>query len=105
MADENAAPKPAAKAPADLAEVLTSLIGKVVTMVNPESLEEAPTGYQLIQGFYRAKIMSVGTDHVAIVVEFVHRRGEKTKEAVKQFVPFHRIKRLTLTKAEVFLHI
>ncbi len=86
-------------------EVLQSVVGKVVTMVNPESLEEAPTGYQLSRGFYRAKVVAVSDDYVAIVVEFIHRRGEKSKEPVKQYIPFGRIKRLSVAKSEVFLHI
>lgn len=92
-------------APETYRALLASLTGKVVTMVNPESLEEAPTGYQLTKGFYRAKVLDVGRDYVAVIVEFVHRRGDKSKETVKQYLPIGKIKRLTVSKSEVFLHI
>ena len=86
-------------------DALQAVTGKVVTMVNPESLEEAPTGYQLTRGFYRAKVLAVGKDYVTVVVEFVHRRKEQTKETVKQYIPLARIKRMSVSKSEIFLHI
>ena len=91
--------------PGSFTDVLRQLVGKVVTMVNPESLEEAPTGYQLTRGFYRAKVVGVGSDFVTVVVEFVHRRRDKSKETAKQYIPVSRIKRLSVMKAETFLHI
>ena len=92
-------------APQTYRDVLETMAGKMITVVNPESLEEAPTGYQLTRGFYRAKVLSVADDHVCIVVEFVHRRGNKGKEPVKQYLPIARIKRVTVSKTEIFLHI
>ncbi len=86
-------------------DALQAVVGKVVTMVNPESLEEAPTGYQLSRGFYRAKVLALGKDYVTVVVEFVHRRKEQSKETVKQYIPLSRIKRMSVSKSEVFIHI
>ena len=95
----------ASTSPATYVDVLKTVTGKMITVVNPESVEDAPTGYQLIRGFYRAKVLTVAEDYVTIVVEFVRRRGEKGKEPVKQYLPVHKIKRLTVSKSEIFLHI
>ncbi len=87
------------------AEVIRSLVGKVVTMVNPESLEDAPMGYQLTTGFYRAKILSVQDDFATIATELLHKGKETVREPVKQFIPLTRIKRVTIAKSDVLLHL
>ncbi len=88
-----------------LGDILRSLAGKVVTMVNPESLENAPMGYQLTTGFYRAKVLAVHDDMVSIATELVHKGRETTKEPVRQFIPFDRIKRISFAKSDVLVHI
>ncbi|MFG0320166.1 MAG: hypothetical protein ACF8XB_23035 [Planctomycetota bacterium JB042] len=88
-----------------LADVLKSLHGKVVTMVNPESLEDAPMGYQLTTGFYRAKILGVTDQLLTVATELVHKGREGTKEPVKQFIPLARIKRISFAKSDILVHI
>lgn len=87
--------------------VLRSLVGKVVTMANPESLEDSPMGYQLKTGFYRAKVLSVRDDYISVAVELVRKsKGrEPVKEPMRQFIPLDRIKRLSVGKSEIILHI
>ena len=100
--------KPAAK-PAvharSLREVLEQLAGKVVTMVNPESFEDAAVGSRLVTGFYKAKISFVGDDYVEVLTEFERKRGGPQREAVRQFIPIRKIKRISLLKGERLVHI
>lgn len=88
-----------------MADVLASLKGKIVTMVNPESLEDAPMGYQLTTGFYRAKILTVSDQMVIVGTELVRKGREAAKEPVKQFIPIHRIKRISIAKSDILVHI
>jgi len=86
-------------------DVLQSLIGQVVTVANPESYEIAMGGVQKITtGFYKAKVLSVTDDYVSWVSEFAHGKGTK-KEPVKSYIPLHRVKRVSLMKAERLIHL
>jgi hypothetical protein len=98
-------PNPAREAPRTFREALTALVGKVVTVVNPESYEEAPVGTHITQGIYRAKVVAVADDYLTIVTEFVHRHGDKEREPVRQFLPLNRIKRVSLMRTERILHL
>ncbi len=98
------ASKPVARA-ASFADVIRPLVGKVVTMVNPESFEDATVGRRLVTGFYKAKVSFVGDDYLEILTEFQHKRGEQQKEPVRQFIPLDRIKRVSLMKGDRLIHI
>lgn len=86
-------------------DVLRAMVGTLVTVVNPESYEDAPMGSRLTTGFYRAKILAVGADFLTLVTEFQHKKGDRTKEPVKQFVPIRQIKRLSVMKSDRLLHL
>lgn len=86
-------------------DVLKSLLGKTVTIVNPESYEDAPVGHQIRAGYYRAKPMGLGKDYLIVIAEYVHSGRESGKEPVKQYIPFERIKRISLMKSERLIHI
>lgn len=85
--------------------VLAGLVGKIVTVVNPESFEDAPVGNRLVTGFYRCKVLSVNSDYLALATEFKRRRGEVAKEPVRQYIPFDKIKRISLMKSDRLIHI
>lgn len=91
--------------PASFSEVIQRLVGKVVTVVNPESLEDAAVGRRLATGFYKAKVSFVGSDFVEVLTEYQHKRGEQRKEPVKQYIPFDRIKRVSMMKGDRLIHI
>lgn len=93
------------KTPGSFAEVLRSLTGKVVTFVNPESLEDAPMGYQLTTGFYRAKIIGVQDDFIIVATELLHKGRDATKEPVRQFIRLSSIKRISIAKTDTLVHI
>ena len=89
-------------------DILTSLVGSVVTVANPESFEHAPMGRQLKAGIYKAKLVSMGRDYLVLLTEDVKqgKRGEEpTKEPVKQYIPISRIKRFSHMKSDRVLHI
>ena len=85
------------------AEYLKALVGKVVTIVNPESYEDAPIGHQIRASFYRAKVTGMGSDYLKVQTEYVHK--SKEKEPVKQFIPLDKIKRISMMKEERILHL
>jgi hypothetical protein len=86
-------------------DLLKSMMGQAVTVVNPESYEHAPVGYTIKPGFYRAKLSGLGQDYLVLLTEHKKSGKEAGKEVVKQFLPFHRIKRVSITKSERFLHL
>ncbi len=87
------------------AQILGAMAGHMVTIVNAESYEHAPVGYQLKAGFYKAKVAELGTDYVAVITEMKRGGKEAANERVKQFIPFSHIKRLSAMKSENILHI
>ena len=86
-------------------DIVKSLVGNTITVVNPASYEGAPIGYQLRTGFYRAKALGLGKDYLVVVTEFTPAGRKVSKEPVKQYIPLNRIKRLSLTKSERILHL
>ena len=88
-----------------VADVHRSLIGHAVTVVNPESFEKVPVGYQIKPGFYRAKVAGMGTDYVTLLTEQKKPGKEEKGEPVKQFIPLNRIKRNSLMKSDRLIHI
>ncbi|MHC4550268.1 MAG: hypothetical protein ACYTEZ_15970 [Planctomycetota bacterium] len=99
---EPAAPTPTIE-DKSLLDILRALVGKTVTVVNPESYEAAPVGYKLTTGFYRGKLTGLGRDYLTMATEFERKKG--AAEPVKQFIPLDRIKRISLTKGDRILHL
>jgi hypothetical protein len=93
--------------PKSYREVFAALTGKVVTVVNPESFEEAAVGHKLTTSFYRGKILGVGEDHFRLQTVF-KKHGGKTEaegETVVQYVPFNHVKRVSVMKTESVIHL
>ena len=104
MSDAESTGAPAAE-DRDFADILRSLVGKVVTVVNPESYEHAPLGFTLKAGFYKAKVASLGNDYFVLITEHKKAGKDAGKEPVKQFLPFGVVKRISLMKSECLIHI
>ena len=85
-------------------DLIKALLGKTVTIVNPESYEHAPVGFTLKAGFYRAKVTGMGQDYLTLVTEMKKGR-DSSGEPVKQFLPLKQIKRISMMKTERLLHI
>ena len=86
-------------------DLLESLLGKVVTIVNPESYEDAPVGHQIRAGFYRAKPIGMGKDYLILRTEYVHKGRDAGKEPVQQYIPLDKIKRISVMKSERLIHL
>jgi len=86
-------------------DILRSLIGKTVTVVNPESYEDAPVGHTLKASFYRAKITGGGQDYFVLMTEYKKAGKGGGSEPVKQFLPYRGIKRFSVLKQEIILHL
>jgi hypothetical protein len=89
-------------------DILSSLVGSVVTIANPESFEHSPMGRQLKAGIYKAKLIAMGRDYLVLLTEDVKqgKRGEEpVKEPVRQYLPISRIKRFSHMKSDRVLHI
>jgi len=98
--------EPAKAAPlTSFSSVLKALIGKVVTVANPESYEDAPIGHRIHAGFYSAKIVDVRDDFLILATQFHHARGQGGDEPVSQYIPIGKVKRVSVMKSEKILHI
>jgi hypothetical protein len=86
--------------------IAKSLEGRIVTVVNPESYRMTPTGsYKLDVQFYKGKVKAVCADFIVLICEFVmDMKGEK-KEPVQQYIPFSRVKRVSIMAKEILIHL
>jgi hypothetical protein len=56
-------------------------------------------------GYYRAKLIGLGNDYITLLTEYQHRGKQARKEPAKQFIPLHRIKRVSMMKSELIVHV
>ncbi len=102
--EEGSAPKPSIET-RDFRNILQSLVGKNVTIVNPESYESAPMGFQLKEGYYAGKVGGIAKDFLLLHTVIQASKKEGGKIPVKQFLPIERIKRVSMMKDEYILHL
>ena len=89
-----------------LADVIKTLLGKIVTFVNAESFEEGGLGHKVEASWYKGRLAGLGKDYLIVVTEFKHGTGKKgTKEPVKQYVPMGMVKRISVMKSQILVHI
>lgn len=123
MTEQESAPNPAPKAASDteakpakpfkptitsgtFRDLLEEQLGKIFMIANPESHEETGFGHKIEAGWYKAKLLGLGADYLIVLTEFTHGSGKKAaKEPVKQYIPLHRIKRVSLMRTERLLHL
>jgi hypothetical protein len=90
-------------------DVLRTFLGKVVTIVNPESYEDAPLGHNIRKGWYPARAVGLGQDYLILVTEYKHKHKPDGHvagaEPVKQYIPVHRIKRVSVMQQELLIHL
>ena len=102
--EEGSAPKPSIET-RDYRSILQALVGKPVTIVNPESYESAAMGFQLKEGYYSGKVGGIAKDFVLVHTVLETSKKEGGKVAVKQFIPIERIKRISMMKDAYILHL
>ena len=106
MSEETAAAAPPAPKieDRDYRGVLESLVGKKVTVVNPESYEALPReGHELREAHYAGKITGFGKDYM--IFHTVLAASKKDRQPVQQFIALARIKRISLMRTGALLHL
>ena len=84
--------------------VLESLVGKNVTVVNPESFEARQNeGHELRESHYPGKISGFGEDYM--IFNTVLGASKKNRQPVQQYIPLARIKRISVLPANTLLHL
>ena len=91
--------------PTDFRSILKKLVGKKLTIVNPESYEAAPVGFRIKEGFYEGKLTGLGPDYLQLATVFESAKKGGGSQPVKQFIPIARIKRISVMKDAVLIHI
>ena len=90
-------------------KLLASLVGRTVTVIDPESFEEAPIGHQIRPASHRMKLTEMLADHIVLVGEFVHHRPggprDGKKGHVTHYVPITKIERVSLLDGELLIHV
>lgn len=86
-------------------DILTTLQGQVVTVINPQSYVRTLTGYEVDVETYNAKILSYEGETLKVLTEYVKDPHKKAKDKVYQFIPVAQIRRVTVSKSERFITI
>ncbi|MCA8941772.1 MAG: hypothetical protein KDB80_04365 [Planctomycetes bacterium] len=87
-------------------DVFADHIGEVFLIANPQSFEEGALGPKLQEDFYPAKLIGLGRDYLVFVIPFSHGGGKNAeKEAARQYVPLHSVKRVSFMKSQRVLHL
>jgi hypothetical protein len=101
--------KPAGRSKDSIEGLLQSLVGRPVTVVDPESFEEAAVGYRIRAAIYRAELTAVGEDYAVLTGKFVHRgagvHNGGAKEGIRHYVPLGMIKRISILAKEPIIHL
>ena len=85
-------------------DVLESLVGKKVAVINPESFEALPReGHELREGYYPGKISGFGQDYM--IFNTVLAASKKDRQPVQQYIPIDRIKRISKMRSRTLLHL
>jgi hypothetical protein len=89
----------------DFRGVLKALKGKTVSVVNPESYEAAPMGFQLKEGYYSGKVAGLQRDFLVFDTSVTTSKKEGGKIPVRQYIPIARVKRISMMKDSFILHL
>jgi hypothetical protein len=82
--------------------VLQSWQGQTVTIINPESFRSTALKESLGFQAYGATVGEVGDDYVKLSYT-AQKKGQD--ENVDQWIPLHRIKRVTIQGTDKFIHL
>ena len=83
-----------------LQDVLRSLVGQVVKVINPQSYIPTITGYKISSEVYKAKVVSLENGTVKILTEVMSDPHKNIKEKALQYIPVDQIKRVTISKSD-----
>jgi hypothetical protein len=107
MATSEAAQSEAKGGTASFRSVLTGLVGKTVQIANSESYEETGgTGHsRLTESFYEAKVLALGVDMIKLQTVLKKSKAGTQDEDVTQYLPISRVKRVSVMKRGILIHI
>ena len=107
MAEEAAAPEatPKTKENRTFVDVLESLVGKKVTVINPQSFEAMAVGTKLKEGMYQGTVSGLGNDYLILSTVMEAPKKEGGQQPVRQFIPLAQIKRLSVMKTGAMIHL
>jgi len=86
-------------------EILGGLIGKIVTVINPQCYTPTLTGYKIDAEAYKAKVVSCENGILRLLTEYLCNPREKIREKAYQFIPVDQIKRIMISKRERLLNL
>ena len=86
-------------------DILKSLEGQIVSVVNPQSYIRTLTGYTVDLETYNAKVISSEKGTLKLLTEYVHDPHRNVKEKGLQFIPMDRVKRIGISKTEKFIFL
>jgi hypothetical protein len=81
-------------------EVFKTLVGKVVTVVNPESYIRTLTGFTIDKETYNGKVISYEEGTLKLFIEYIYDPHKKIKEKMFEFIHVDHIKRVAISKPE-----
>ena len=102
-ATQDAAPK--TKEDRDFMGVLETLIGKKVTVINPQSYEAKAVGSKLKEGTYPGTVAGLGRDYLILGTIMDAPKKEGGQQPVRQFIPTSHIKRVSVMKTGALVHL
>ena len=86
-------------------EILEKIVGKTLTVINPECYKAHRLGYRIEADFYKGKILEVKEDHVILSFRFAKDPKKEEMVPVTQYVPIERIKRVSILPDEILFHL
>ncbi len=87
-------------------DILHSIVGKVVTVINPESYRATPLGYKLDTQYYKGKVKMMGPDYIVLLTEWIpDPKKKEDRETVTQYIPLDKVKRVSILPKEVLFHM
>jgi len=89
----------------DFRTVLESLVGKKVTVINPQSYEAKAVGTKLKEGMYSGTVSGMGNDYLVLNTVMDAPKKEGGQQPVRQFIPLLHIKRLSVMKTGALIHL
>jgi hypothetical protein len=84
-------------------DLLKTLIGQVITVINPHSYIPTLTGFRIDAETYKAKVLSTENGTLRVLIEYISNPREQTKEKAFQYIPIKQIRHVQVSNSEKLL--
>lgn len=88
-----------------LQKILSTLVGHMITVVDPQTYAPTLTGYEIEPTAYKAKVVSCEHGILRLLMEYMSDPRSKTKERAQLFVPVEQIKRVMVAKSQKLISL